>query len=442
MADRDPFASGGGRDPFASQGGRDPFAEPQPQKEPTYDTPGMAAQRGFVRSVLGAPGEAEKFFGVDVPEFFGQGKQQMPKELGGRETFFPTTKDLEKTWLLGDPKDSKYKDYGTAGELIPLAAGGAGLVKKGIEKIGPAISGLRPAKLAETLFGEAGTVSDVGKKISDTLMTKFKDLVGSRKQEAKTAFDKYFSDARPVEQKITNDYAQTLERYKQMFSKDISQDEVKLINDSLNRLKGGEVGIGRLEKERRKLNDIASGFDVEGYSSIQQAQAKRLTNLLRTNIEKDVPSAANAFKVYEEASAPINQFARATGSKVTTRAGEYLPDVPKVDVANLPSSFFKSEQSIKDLKNLSGDPNFATQAAREHVASELYEKGFKKVEQVDSYIRTNRDWLKEVPDVLKDLEKYKSNLSTGETIKSGIKATPYIGAGLYGIDKFKGLFGQ
>lgn len=442
MADRDPFASGGGRDPFASQGGRDPFAEPKPEKEPTYDTPGMAAQRGFLRSVLGAPGEAEKFFAVDVPEFFGQEKQQMPKALGGRETLFPTTKDLEKTWLLGDPEGSKYKDYGTAGEMIPLAATGAGLVKKGIEKVGPAISGLRPAKLAEEFFGEAGTVSDVGKKISDTLMTKFKDLVASRKQEAKTAFDKYFSDARPVEQKITNDYAQTLERFKQMYSKDISQDEIKLINDSLNRLGGGEVGIGRLEKERRKLDDIAKGFDPEGYSSIQQTQARRLADLLRTNIEKNVPSATNAFKVYEEASTPINQFAKTTGSKVTTRAGEYLPDVPKVDVANLPSSFFKSEQTIKDLKALSGDPSFATQAAREHVASELASKGFKKAEQVDAYIRSNRDWLKEVPDVLKDLEKYKSSLTGGETIKTGVKAVPYIGAGLYGLDKLKGLLGQ
>jgi hypothetical protein len=387
---------------------------------------------------LGFPGALEELGAYTIPRALGFKVEDQPSPTGGK-TLFPTPEEVGK-WKMLQSEDGKRGQISEkVGEFAPLAIGAAGLLKPGAKALGEAISGLRPEAKATKVFGEAGTVSDVGKSISTKLLDRLENLVSGRRAEAKTAFNEYFKEARPVEQNIFNDYVQSLERYKGMFGKDLSADEIKLIDDSIGRLsaKDVEAGIGRLEKERRKLNDIAAGLEEEGYNAVRQQRAQSMADHLTKIINTYAPSSKNAFQIYKEASGPINQFAKNVGAKVTTKAGEFLPDVPKTDVANLPSSFFKSEQSIKDLKQLSNDPAFATQAARDHVASELQSKGVKTAANVDSYIRSNRDWLKEVPDVLADLEKYKKSISGGEVIKKTGKAIPYIGGAMFAVEEAK-----
>ena len=403
--------------------------------------------RGLTMGTLGFPGALEELGTYTIPRALGY-KVEDQQSITGGKTLFPTPEEVGKWKMLqyegGKPSKTQEK-IEQAAEFVSGATGAtgatgvAGLLKPGAKALGRAISGLRPEATATKMFGESGTVSDVGKSILTKLLDRLENLVSGRRAEAKKAFDTYFKEARPVEQNIFNDYVQSLERYKKMFGKDLSADEMKLIDDSIGRLAGkeGEAGIGRLEKERRKLNDISAGLDEEGYNAVRQQRAQSMADHLTKIINNHAPSSKEAFKIYKEASGPINQFAKSVGAKVTTKAGEFLPDVPKTDVSELPSSFFKSEQSIKDLKELSGDPAFAIQAAREHVASELQSKGLKTAVKVDSYIRSNKDWLKEVPDVLADLEKYKKSLSGGETIKKVGKAVPYIGGGLYAIEETK-----
>lgn len=437
-------------DPFETNAGKivDPFETSKPVTEPKTEKTGIDAfreaidptpmVRGLAMGTIGFPGALEELGTYTIPRALGFKVPDQPSPTGGK-TLFPTPEEVSKYKFLQSEDGKRGQIAETIGKFAPVAIGGVGLLKPGAKALGRAISGLRPEATATKMFGESGTVSDVGKSISTKLLDRLENLVSGRRAEAKKAFDTYFKEARPVEQNIFNDYVQSLERYKGMFGKDLSADEMKLIDDSIGRLAGkeGEAGIGRLEKERRKLNDISAGLDEEGYNAVRQQRAQSMADHLTKIINNQAPSSKEAFKIYKEASGPINQFAKSVGAKVTTKAGEFLPDVPKTDVSALPSSFFKSEQSIKDLKELSGDPAFAIQAARDHVASELQSKGLKTAVKVDSYIRSNKDWLKEVPDVLADLEKYKKSLSGGETIKKVGKAVPYIGGGLYAIEETK-----
>lgn len=175
---------------------------PQPQKEPMYDSRTGAFTRGLLRSTLGAPGDIEKLFGVDIPEYFGQEKQVSPT---GGETLFPTSEELKKTWLLGEPKDGKYEDYSTAGELAPVVTAGAGLVKKGIEKILPTaksyVSTLlgRPATAAGEQLIQKATSAAEGRVGALTSEEKSKLAELQREAERKTVSEKGLSKAEKAE---------------------------------------------------------------------------------------------------------------------------------------------------------------------------------------------------------------------------------------------------
>lgn len=379
-----------------------------------------AIGRGAVKGVVGGPGEFEKFVTRTVPGALGY---QTPNYgLFGRETMLPTTSEVEKgmeTIGLGKTPE-KYKPTEQATEIVSgfLGIGPEAKLAKGTFETAAAMS---PKTAISRLFGAPKTASEVGEPIAEKLFTRLQDLIATRRPQANKAFQKYFDAAKPFEDEIRNTYTQTFERFKSMFGRDLSKEELNIINDSLARLKG-DKGIGVLEKERRRLDEIADGV-YEGYGSVAQTRARQLADSLRKTIEDTLVkntgsnAAKEAFDTYAELSKPINDFQRATGKKVTTRAGEFLPDVPKAGAEDLGGAFFKSKRSVEDLKTLSGDPAFAEQMARNQISSEFAKGRIKTADQVDAYIASNMDWLKQVPKVLEDLETLRGRLGRAQSAK-------------------------
>lgn len=399
-----------------------------------YKQQSAAMGRGVAKGVLGGPGTMEKFITRDVPGFLGY---ETPKYAFGRETFLPTGEEVGarmKAIGLGETPE-KYKTTEQAAEVVSgvLTPFPEAKFAKGAYETAAALS---PKTAIRRLFGEEKTVSDVGKSIFSKLNDRLQSLVEARRPEAKQMFQKYFDAAKPHADEIRNTFTQTFDRYKSMFANDLSQEQIKLINDSLSRLKG-DKGIGALEKERRRLFEISDGV-YEGYGAIAKGTARQMAESLQGTIEKVLQTqtgsnpARVAFDFYRDVSKPINEFASRTGAKIETMAKDFLPDVPKVDEAKLPSSFFESERSIEDLKRLSGDAKFADQAARDHIASEFAKKRTKTADDVDAYIAQNKDWLKQVPDVLKDLETLKNRLGRAQTTKFVGKLGAVGGASLGG----------
>ena len=118
--------------------GRDLLSEPSSPKEPGFVEKAGAVAYGMGTSTLGSLGDFEEAL---VPKQIRGGAPM------GRETYLPTTKDIQKVYgAVGIPKPRPdVSEYQTAGEFAPaVLAGGTALYqlgKYGVGKIGKMMSG-------------------------------------------------------------------------------------------------------------------------------------------------------------------------------------------------------------------------------------------------------------------------------------------------------------
>ena len=278
--------------------------------------------------------------------------------------------------------------------------------------------------------GPATSTSAVGEKIESNLLSRLEDLTKSRTSQFEGVKNAYLKAGKDQGPQLINDYKNLLKDEYVKAATEGSQDEISLI-EKLNRrvsdrpvsLTNREAGtippdFNVLEKERRFLNDIANGLEVEGAEGITATFARDMAAKLEGVISNRIPKEFNTFKdIYTALSEPINEYARATGAKVTQRAGEYLPNVSKVDPAQLPDMFFKSRRSVQDLRALAADETFVRQIAKEHVSTELRDATSAK--EITDYMAKNYDWLQEFPEIKSDLEKIASG-QKGKEIRRSI----------------------
>ena len=340
---------------------------------------------------------------------------------------------------------------------IPSIASGAMKTLAGtagaLRKTAGAAKSLRPEKAIESAFGEASSVSAVGEKAEKQISKKLEDLVNTRRKEFKSVKDNYLNAGRQNEEAILDNYLSKINEHYAVNASIMSPEEIKLLKESIARLGERPVeitgkvsetvrpGFEALEKERRFLDDVTRGVKVEGAAAIPAQFAKDLSKMLEGSISQYVPKEFENFNtVYRTLSEPINQYGAALGQQVTKRAGEFLPDIPKIDPAKIPNAFFSSRRSINDLKALTGDEKFVNDLAREHVATEI--RGVDKAEKIRNYVAKNYDWLQELPALRSELEALAGNLRNAERLKTGAK----IGAGAYlgsaALNKTTKLFGD
>ena len=137
-----------GRDLLSEESskGRDLLSEPSSPKEPGFGEKAGAFAYGLGTSTLGSLGDIEE---AVVPKQIRGGAPM------GRETYLPTTKDIQRIYgAVGIPKPRPdVSGYQTAGEFTPAVLGGGKAVyelgKYGVGKIGKLMSGGKD--LAETL---------------------------------------------------------------------------------------------------------------------------------------------------------------------------------------------------------------------------------------------------------------------------------------------------
>ena len=341
-----------------------------------------------------------------------------------------------------------------AGELAPAIAGGAGLVKRGVEggvkalgKVGDFVSdlgrGLKPRTLLEGGLGKPSTISHVGEGIQKKVEENLGRLSKERAPKAKKLFDAYLAKGRENEGAILEDYKKSLAGYyaEGVSSGKLSPEEAKAIHHAADRISGrvaemggagGEKvapGIGALEKERRFWNDVASGYDVKGAEAIPATAAEDIAKLLEKAIKKYAPAEYDAaMKGYQELSAPINKFNTALGKRAVAKADGFLPEMAKTDPALVPKAFFKTRRSVQELKDLTGDPKFAEEAAKSHVANDLARATTRA--EVEKYMTKNADWLQEFPGLKKQLSDAAKTIGKGESAKTAGK----VGLGILGAE--------
>ena len=122
--------------PKAETKSRIKFDEPAAApKEPTLGQQAYAGAYGLTKGVLGAPGELEEFAAYTVPEFIGARKKGERDTFAGRETIFPTMKQVEKgAEYIGIPKPAPgTKTAEFVGEIAPAAVAGGRLLAEGLK---------------------------------------------------------------------------------------------------------------------------------------------------------------------------------------------------------------------------------------------------------------------------------------------------------------------
>ena len=171
-----------------------------------------------------------------------------------------------------------------------------------------------------------------------------------------------------------------------------------------------------LDDVRRRLGDVAFGKEVEGYSAIGADIARKYYADISDIQSKFAGEAHDALQGgYEAASRLLDKYRSAAGKKATA-LDRFDPTRFKTDASALPSDYFSSKQSVKDLVDLTGgDVGLVTKAAQDFTARQLRDMNSK---QVRSWMNKNDDWLTspELKGVKQNVESYIKTLERGERI--------------------------
>jgi hypothetical protein len=160
-----------------------------------------------------------------------------------------------------------------------------------------------------------------------------------------------------------------------------------------------------LDAVRRKVQKAAFGKDAEGYEALGQNIAKDLYKKLASAQESYLGGGErNAQKLLQDNY--THQLEQA--EKFKTQMGRMALNEDK-SPAGIPKAFFKDQQGVQDLKELTGDPQLVDNMAQSYVARTLAGHDSK---YVNNWLknRDNTDWLREVPGMQQRVEAYAKKL--------------------------------
>lgn len=169
-----------------------------------------------------------------------------------------------------------------------------------------------------------------------------------------------------------------------------------------------------LDDVRRRLGDVAFGKEVEGYAAIGAKLAEKYYAKISEIQSKFAGEAHDILqRDYEQASRLLEKFKGKAGKKATA-LDRLDPSRYATDAASLPNDYFRSQQSVADLIELTGgDRNFVVKEASDFAARQLRELN---ATGVKNWINKNSDWLNALPEVRTKVEVYQRGLERGERI--------------------------
>lgn len=427
----------------------DPFAAETIDRGPLSTS--EAAQRGALAGLLGIPGDIESA----ARGFIGGAAQ-----LAGAPTwavsamekpYLPTTSKLEEI-LPGKSLAVSHPVAQTVGEIIPAVVPiGAATAEKAATEIPRVASdvwfgGAKRAQEAVRGIEAPQTPSVGGDQLRASLVNRFKSLL-SRRQVQTDAARASFLAKNENAPAVVSDYGNYLKELYQDEKGSLNDEERSVLLDSARNIYGDKNdenvlrrwfskksppfpqgrSLEAIDKEIRRLNDIAYRGERQGYGAVKRSFAEQLAKKLSSVTGERVPEYAAYRSQYAQLSRPINEFQDTMlGGKLIERTSDFLPSDFSVDTATLPSKFFHTRDSVNLLKRLAGgDTDFVEANARLYAASQLDKltrepvlgisrlfpgsKATKIADIAAKWDRDNADWLNEVPGTkaaVKDYVKY------------------------------------
>jgi len=180
-------------------------------------------------------------------------------------------------------------------------------------------------------------------------------------------------------------------------------------------IKQFKTSFEALDQVRRRLGDAVAGRDVEGYGAIGKDLAGKLYGKISKAQQEfvgdiDTPTGKENLQklmqeTYHEGSVGARGFSTGAAGKATA-VDRIDPERFAADPQTIPKQFFTSQQSVKDLRELT-NPGLVDRTARSYSANQLRGMSSK---QVQGWMQKNSDWIREVPGLQKDLAGYTARL--------------------------------
>ena len=303
------------------------------------------------------------------------------------------------------------------------------------------------AKAARATVGTEREASDVGKTLRDKIMGLFGDIAEKRSAEYKA--QKAIRDAAVAEKEAAGELVKNMPEYKALLSDlrnklligaeaqtqktapvtekgvlqayqniydAVSARRVQVgVNEEGNPIfKTFPTSFDALDDVRRRLGDVAFGKEVEGYSAIGADIARTYYAKISELQSKFAGESHDALQGgYEMASRLLDKYKSKAGKK-TTAADRFDPTRFATDPSSLPNTYFNSQQSVKDLLELTGnDRNFVLKEASDFTARQLRDKN---ATGVKSWLNSNSDWLTALPEVRSKVTSYLQTLERAERV--------------------------
>lgn len=312
------------------------------------------------------------------------------------------------------------------------------------------------AKAARASVGIEREASDVGKTLRDKIMGLFGDIAEKRSAEYKA--QKAIRDAAVAEKESAGNLLRDMTEYKDLLSDlrgkllrgaeaqtqktaKVTEPGVLSVYENIYQAVSGRrvatafdpegkptafktfpTSFEALDDVRRRLGDVAFGKEVEGYSAIGADIARTYYAKISEIQSKFAGESHDALQGgYEMASRLLDKYRSRVGKK-TTAIDRFDPTRFATDPASLPNTYLSSQQSVRDLLELTGnDRNFVLKEASDFTARQLRDKN---ATNVKSWINSNSDWLTALPEVRTKVNSYLQTLEraervAGKTTKAG-----------------------
>lgn len=349
------------------------------------------------------------------------------------------------------------------------------------EALGTKLGGVTQVLKKPEPIGEATGLREVGSKIADRLKTKVSDLYDQRRKEADTNYTAALDAARDKQAKGMpfaqspqgQDLLQSLENDKyevvngQRFLK--GEEQVKgidrLINAIKGETKGGEtVPVGKglvsskltkktpvtktekdieaLIEELRFLRDVdAKGKSYEAYAGLSARYKRDLIDKFENSLYSWNPEYQAADEAYKASSAKLMPF-RTRLLEGALKGEKFDPSDLVTSVERFPQKFFTDSDAVAQLKQVTNDPKFVADTAKEYVAT-LFDN--KNPQDIKSFVQNpkNQGWLQEAG-IYDDVKRYADRAQTIEKRKDILKKIGLYSAGAAigttAVSKLKSLF--
>ena len=171
-----------------------------------------------------------------------------------------------------------------------------------------------------------------------------------------------------------------------------------------------------LDHVRRRLGEVFSGKEVEGFKGLQKQQAMDLYKKIR-EIQVEYAGGKggpfdNLLKTYSEGKDVLDALRIPSGKKIIKK-DLINPEYFTYDPSGLPGEFFKTEKKVQDLINLTGDAAFVEKQAADYVARTLKDQNAKAAEK---YLYDNNEWLKLFPNLKNNVQNHVNALRRAESV--------------------------